>query len=45
MKSVDYKKASEGLIPYCLALMQNVPDEEQQEMRKAVQLLNAEPID
>lgn len=45
MKSVDYKKASEGLIPYCLALMQNVPDEEQQKIRKAVQLLNAEPID
>jgi len=39
MDGIDYKKASEGLVPYCLALMQNVPEEEQQKMLKAVQLL------
>ena len=39
MEGIDYKKASEGLVPYCLALMQNVPEEEQQKMLKAVQLL------
>jgi len=40
MAGIDYKKASEGLVPYCLALMQNVPDDEQQRMLTAVQLLN-----
>jgi len=44
MAGIDYKKAYEGLIPYCLALMQNVPDEEQQKMLQAVKLLNNEPI-
>jgi hypothetical protein len=42
MKGLDYKKASEGLVPYCLALMQNVPDDEQQKMLKAVQLLDSD---
>ena len=32
MDGVDYEKASEGLIPYSLALMQNVPDDEQQKL-------------
>jgi hypothetical protein len=45
MDEIDYKKASEGLVPYCLALMQNVPDEEQQKLLHAVQLLDGEPID
>jgi hypothetical protein len=42
---VDYTKASEGLIPYCLTLMQNVPDNEQQKLVQAVKLLDAEPIE
>jgi hypothetical protein len=45
MDEIEYKKASEGLVPYCLALMQNVPDEEQQKLLHAVQLLDSEPID
>jgi len=43
MKGIDYKKAEEGLVPYCLALMQNVPDEEQTKFRRAVDLLTADP--
>jgi hypothetical protein len=39
MKGIDYKKASEGLVPYCLALMQNVPDDEQQKLDRAIDLL------
>jgi hypothetical protein len=42
MKGIDYKKAEEGLVPYCLALMQNVPDEEQTKFRRAVDLLTAD---
>ena len=45
LDGVDYKKASEGLIPYCLTLMQNVPDDEQQKLVQAVKLLDAEPIE
>jgi hypothetical protein len=45
MAGIDYKKAYEGLIPYCLALMQNVPNEEQQKMIQAVKLLNNEQIE
>ncbi len=45
MEGVDYHKAFEGLIPYCLALMQNVPDDEQKKMLEAVKLLNNEPIE
>ena len=41
----DYHKAFEGLIPYCLALMQNVPENEQNKMLEAVRLLNNEPIE
>jgi hypothetical protein len=44
MHGIDYKKASEGLTPYCLALMQNVSEDEQQKLLKAVLLLDAEPI-
>jgi len=45
LDGVDYTKASEGLIPYCLTLMQNVPDNEQQKLVQAVKLLDAEPIE
>lgn len=45
MDGVDYTRASEGLVPYCLALMQNVPDEEQQKLVQGVKLLDAEPIE
>ncbi|MCC7175597.1 MAG: hypothetical protein IT159_10405 [Bryobacterales bacterium] len=45
MTGVDYTKAREGLIPYCLALMQNVPDEDQQKMIHAVELLDNEPVE
>lgn len=45
MEGIDYRKASEGLIPYCLALMQNVPDDEQKKLLQAVDLLNKEQID
>jgi hypothetical protein len=44
MDGLDYQKASEGLIPYSLALMQNVPDDEQQKLVQGVKLLDAEPI-
>jgi hypothetical protein len=45
MDGVDYTKASEGLIPYCLTLMQNVSDNDQQKLVQAVKLLDAEPIE
>ena len=40
MEGVDYAKAAEGLPPYCLALMQNVADEDQQKMLQALALLD-----
>jgi hypothetical protein len=39
MRGLEYKKASGGLVPYCLALMQNVPAEEQKKLEQAVDLL------
>jgi len=42
MKGIDYEKASEGLVPYCPVLMQNVPDDEQQKMLHAIDLLTAD---
>jgi hypothetical protein len=45
MEGLDYKKAADGLVPYCLVLMQNVPDDEQQKMLKAVELLSGTQID
>jgi len=45
MKGIDYKKAYAGLVPYCLALMQNVPDEDQQKLVRALELLDKEQID
>lgn len=43
MEGIDYAKAFEGLPPYCLALMQNVPDEDQQKMLQALALLDKDP--
>ncbi len=40
MKGISYAKASEGLATYCLALMQNVPEEEQVRLNNALQLLD-----
>jgi hypothetical protein len=40
MEGIDYRKAFEGLPPYCLALMQNVPAEDQQKMLQALALLD-----
>jgi hypothetical protein len=45
MEGISYAKASEGLPPYCLALMQNVPDEEQLALTKSLALLNGADID
>jgi hypothetical protein len=45
MDGIDYAKASAGLIPYCLTLMQNVPDDEQQKLVHSVKLLDADTID
>jgi len=45
MDGINYAKACEGLIPYCLALMQNVPDEEQKKLTRAVELLTEERVD
>jgi hypothetical protein len=45
MEGIDYAKAFEGLPPYCLALMQNVSDEDQQKMLQALALLDKENID
>jgi hypothetical protein len=39
MKGVDYAKAFEGLPPYCLALMQNVSPEDQQQLGQALKRL------
>jgi hypothetical protein len=41
MKGVDYKKAKDALPPYCLALMQNVSNEDQQELGRALKDLEA----
>jgi hypothetical protein len=43
MEGIDCQKAAQGLVPYCLALMQNVPDEEQTKFLRAVDLLTADP--
>jgi hypothetical protein len=34
MKNVDYSKAKDALPPYCLALMQNISKEDQQELSR-----------
>jgi hypothetical protein len=45
MEGIAYDKANEGLPPYCLALMQNVPDSEQIELAKSLKLLSSAEID
>jgi len=40
MKEVDYTKARRALPAFCLALMQSVPPEEQQELEKALAVLD-----
>jgi hypothetical protein len=45
MTGVDYNKASQGLPPYCLALMQNVPDDDQVKLMNSIVLLNNAAID
>jgi hypothetical protein len=40
MKGVDFQKAFLALPPYCLALMQNVSDEDQKAFRKALEELD-----
>src|ERR1035438_10175691 len=45
MEDIDYGKASTGLTPYCVALMQSAPTEELQKTLNAVELLNSDPID
>jgi hypothetical protein len=41
MKGLAYAKARSGLPPYCLALMRNLPDEEQKALTNALSLLDA----
>jgi hypothetical protein len=46
MKDVDYSKAKDALPPYCLALMQNISKEDQQELSRDLKDLDegaAEP--
>ena len=40
MDGISYEKASHGLATYCLALMQNVPDDEQVALTKSLALLD-----
>jgi len=40
MKDVDYSKARPALPAFCLALMRNVPDEEQRRLAKALEVLD-----
>lgn len=40
MKGISYRKALEGLPPYCLALMQNVPEEDQTRLTRSLALLD-----
>ncbi len=45
MEGISYDKAAQGLPPYCLALMQNVPDEEQVKLMQSLELLDKAEID
>lgn len=45
MQGIDYRKAADGLVPYCLALMQNVPEEEQQKLLRAIDLLDKDEVE
>jgi hypothetical protein len=44
MAGLDYKKSYAALPPYCLALMQNLADEAQRDLRKALELLDKDPM-
>jgi hypothetical protein len=45
MQGLDYAKAYASLPPYCLALMQNVSPEDQQQLARALEALNQRPAD
>lgn len=45
LQGVDFEKASKTLVPYCLALMQNVSDAEQKGLIDAVETLAGGPMD
>jgi hypothetical protein len=45
MEGISYAKASHGLTTYCLALMQNVSDQDQVALTKSLALLDAADID
>lgn len=45
MTGLDYAKTFKALPPYCLALMQNLPDEVQEALARDLQLLDKEPMD
>lgn len=45
MEGIAYEQASEGLPTYCLALMQNVPDDEQVKLQQSLALLDKAEID
>jgi hypothetical protein len=45
MEGISYDKASRGLTLYCLALMQNVPDDEQKRLSDSLALLDNLAID
>ena len=44
MQDVDYRKAFDALPPYCIALMQNLSDDAQRDLRKALELLDKAPM-
>jgi hypothetical protein len=44
VQNVDYAKAFAALPPYCLALMQNLSDDAQRDLRKALELLDKDPM-
>jgi len=45
MQGLDYGKAYQSLPPYCLALMQNVSPEDQQQLARALDALNRQAAD
>lgn len=45
MAGLDYAKAFKALPPYCLALMQNVPDDIQEALARDLMLLDYEPME
>ena len=45
MKGIDFTKALEALPPYCLALMQNVSQEDQEALRRALKDLEGGPAE